>query len=104
MPIFSNEDAFLTEYAQKLVDNNDSQITFVDPNGAIKDNKKIYDSIDHIKNRMPNNITMMEERIMKKDFLTKQDIMVVSLDSWKKLVNSQSIWLSNIPSVLIIKP
>ncbi|HLA54843.1 MAG TPA: cation:proton antiporter [Flavobacterium sp.] len=104
MPIFSNEDAFLTEYAQKLVDNNDSQITFVDPNGAIKDNSKIYDSIDHIKNRMPNNITMMEERIMKKDFLIKQDIMVVSLDSWKKLVNSQSIWLSNIPSVLIIKP
>ena len=53
---------------------------------------------------MPINITMMEERTMKKDFLVKQDIMVVSLESWKKLVDSQSIWLSNISAVLILKP
>lgn len=104
MPIFNNDDAFLVAYAQKLVANNDSIITFVDPNGAIKDHATIYNSIDQIKNRMPNNISMMEERIMKKDFLEKQDIMIISLESWKKLVDSQSIWLSNIPSVLIIKP
>jgi uncharacterized protein (DUF1697 family) len=47
---------------------------------------------------------MMENPIIKKDFLRKQDIMIISLESWKKLVNSQSTWLSNIPSVLIIKP
>jgi hypothetical protein len=41
---------------------------------------------------------------MKKEFLLRQDIMVISLDSWKKLVDSQSTWLSNIPSVLILKP
>jgi hypothetical protein len=41
---------------------------------------------------------------MKKEFLIKQDLMVVSLESWKKLVDSQSVWLSSIPSVLIIKP
>ena len=102
MPIFNPDDAFLVEYAKKLVSNNNSEITFVDPNGAIKDNADISSSIAGIENE--NKVRMMEERIMKKDFLMSQDIMVVSLDSWRKLVDSQSVWLSNIPSVLIIKP
>ena len=104
VPIFSNDDAFLVDYARKLVFNNNSQVTFVDPNDAIQGNPDISENISEIKNDMPANIEMMEERTMKKEFLAKQDIMLISLESWKKLINSQSIWLSNIPSVLIIKP
>lgn len=102
-PIFSPEDAFLIDYAQRLIANNNSNCTFIDPNGAIKDNVTIFDKIMSIKKKTPNNISMMEDRIIKKDFLSQQDIMIISLESWKKLVNSQSTWLSNIPSVLIIK-
>jgi hypothetical protein len=102
MPIFNDDDAFLVEYAKKLVANNNSNITFVDPNGAVQNNPDITGSIEAIENQ--GNIRMMEERIMKKDFLFSQDIMVISLESWRKLVDSQSIWLSNIPSVLIIRP
>jgi len=104
MPIFSIEDAFLLDYAKKLIVNNESKITLIDPNGAIKNNKEVYEKIDRIERRSANYIAMMEERVIKKDFLANQDIMMISLDSWKKLVNSQSTWLSNIPSVLIIKP
>ncbi len=104
MPIFSQDDAFLIDYGQKLIANNDSKITLIDPNDAIKDNKSIYEKIDFIESKTPNYIAMMENPIIKKDFLRKQDIMIISLESWKKLVNSQSTWLSNIPSVLIIKP
>jgi len=104
MPIFSQEDAFLLDYAQKLISNNDSAITLIDPNGAVKDTKSIYEKIDEIEKATPNYISMSEERIIKKDFLDTQDMMLISLESWKKLVNSQSIWLSNVPSVLIIKP
>jgi len=104
MPIFTPEDAFLIDYAQKLIVNNDSQITFIDPNDAIRNNKEVYGKIDIIEMQTPNYISMQEDRIMKKDFLEKMDMMIISLESWKKLVNSQSTWLSNIPSVLIIKP
>jgi hypothetical protein len=41
---------------------------------------------------------------LKAGFLAKQNLMLISLESWKKLVDSQSVWLSTIPSVLIIKP
>jgi K+:H+ antiporter len=104
MPIFSAEDAFLFDYAQRLIENSDAAFTLMDPNNAIRDNKDLYGKIDEIESRKPNYISMQEDRIMKKDFLEKMDIMIISLESWKKLVNSQSTWLSNIPSVLIIKP
>ena len=104
MPIFTADDAFLIEYARRLVHNNDSHITFLDPNGAIRDNSEIFEHISRIKSQVPDNITLMEDRMMKREFLEKQDIILVSLDNWKKLVNSQSTWLENIPSVLIIKP
>ncbi|WP_298156510.1 cation:proton antiporter [Flavobacterium sp.] len=104
MPIFTAEDAFLLDYAQRLIVNNDTKITLMDPNNAIRDNKEIYGKIDEIEKGKPNFVSMQEDRVMKKDFLEKQDIMIISLESWKKLLNSQSTWLSNIPSVLIIKP
>ncbi len=104
MPIFTPEDAFLIDYAQKLIINNDSHITFIDPNDAIWNNKEVYGKIDFIEMQTSNYISVQEDRIMKKDFLGQMDIMINSLESWKKLVNSQSTWLSNITSVLIIKP
>lgn len=104
MPIFNEQDAFLVDFAHRLIANNNSHVTFVDPNNAIVENPSIAESIAKIEEELPINITMMQERTMRKDFLVKQDMMVVSLESWKKLVDSQSIWLSNISSVLILKP
>ncbi len=103
IPIFSNEDAFLFDYAEKLVSNNGSHITIVDPNDTIAKNPEIKSQIDLIENKNPNS-TVLGDRIIKKDFINNQDIMLISLDSWKKLIDTQSIWLTNIPSVLIIKP
>lgn len=99
IPIFSPDDVFLVDYAEKLAENNQSQVTFVDPNGAIQNTPPVAARINDVQGHR-----IMEGRTMKKEFLSHQDIMVVSLDSWKKLVDSQSIWLSNIPSVLIIRP
>lgn len=46
----------------------------------------------------------MQDEEMNKAFLATQDIMIISLESWKLLVDSQSDWLSGVPSVLILKP
>ena len=33
----------------------------------------------------------------------KQDLMLIGIDSWKKVLDSKSLWLSDIPSTLILK-
>lgn len=104
IPIFSDEDAFLIQFAQKLIHNNGSQITVLDAVGHIRNNRKIQEGIRSIEQIAPNHIMMMQERTIKKEFLEHQDLMIISLESWKKLLDSHSIWLNNTPSVLIIKP
>ena len=104
MPVFSKEDAFLIDYAKKLINNNGSQITVLDAGGEVKNTREIQETIRSIEQIAPNHIMIMNDRTLKKEFLESQNLMIISLDSWKKLIESQSIWLNNSPSVLILKP
>ncbi|KAF2335691.1 cation:proton antiporter [Flavobacterium daemonense] len=104
MPVFSKEDAYLIEYAKKLINNNGSQITVLDASGEVKNTREIQETIRSIEQIAPNHIMIMHDRTIKKEFLENQNLMIISLDSWKKLIESQSTWLNNTPSVLILKP
>lgn len=104
MPIFSIDDAFLIDYAQKLIYNNNSKVTVLEMNNQVKNNFIIENAIVTLEGSFPENIAVISESEMKAGFLAKQDLMIISLESWRKLVDSQSVWLSTIPSVLIIKP
>jgi Kef-type K+ transport system membrane component KefB len=104
IPIFSKEDTFLLEYAQKLIHNNGSQIIISDVLDEVKNNMHMQESIRSIEQVAPNHIMMMQERTIRKEFLVQQDLMIISLDSWKKLIDSQSTWLNNTPTILIVKP
>ena len=104
IPIFGLEDAFLFDYAQKLIYNASSHITILDIDEQVKNNFVIETAIDSLENKYPSHISLLSENIIKDDFLLQQDLMMISLESWKNLVDSQSTWLSNIPSVLILKP
>jgi Kef-type K+ transport system membrane component KefB len=103
VPIFTMDDAFLIDYAQKLIYNSDSKITILDIKNQVKANFIIETAVTGLENKYPDNVAIMTENEMKAGFLAKQDLMMISLESWKKLVDSQSVWLSTIPSVLIVK-
>jgi Kef-type K+ transport system membrane component KefB len=104
IPIFSSEDSFLLDYAQKLIYNNNSKVEILDVNGDIHTNFVVQSALESLEQKYPNNINLMEDRIVKKEFLANQNVMIISLESWKALVDSRSVWLSGVPSVLILKP
>ena len=103
IPVFHENDTFLIQYAQKLINNSESQITILDVSAQIKSNPEFKEKIRGIEQKAPNHINLMNERIIDKEFLTNQNLMVVSFESWKKLIDTKSIWLSDIPTTLIIK-
>ena len=103
IPIFSPEDSFLIDYAQKLIYNNDSKIMILDVNGHVDTNFVMESAINSLQQKYPNNIGLIQDESVKKEFLDKQNLMLISLESWKALVDSRSDWLSEVPSVLIIK-
>ena len=102
--IFSIGDVFLIDYAQKLIYNNDSQITILDNHSQNKNNFIIENALASLEEKHPKNIGVLNLEQMNKPLLLQQDLMIFSLETWKKLVDEEVPWLSDIPSVLIIKP
>lgn len=103
IPIFDEKDIFLIQYAKKLIYNNHSQVSILDVREIVKNNIELKEEIRAIEQVTPNHIAILNDKKMDKNFLKSQDLMVVSLDSWKKLVETRSTWLSNTPSTLIIQ-
>jgi Kef-type K+ transport system membrane component KefB len=103
IPIFSSDDTFLLDYAQRMIYNNGSQIMILDVNGNMNTNFVLKSTLDSLLQTYPQNITLISNRIIKKDFLAKLDLMIISVESWKVLLDKYSIWLRRVPSVLIFK-
>jgi hypothetical protein len=103
LPFFDNKDSFLIEYTRKFISNSDAQITVFDFLGQIRSDSQIKESIRVIEQQAPNHITILDKETIETDFLKQFDLMLISLESWAKLVESKSIWLKNIPSTLILK-
>ncbi|KGO91655.1 cation:proton antiporter [Flavobacterium subsaxonicum] len=101
--IFDESDAFLIDLAQKLIVNAGSQVTVLDADGSVKNNAEIKESIRSIEHTVPNHIQLLNQKKLEKEFLQSQDLMIISVDSWKKLVESRSPWLNNTPSLLLVK-
>lgn len=104
IPIYSKEDAFLLEYAQKLIHNNGAQIIILDALDEIKNTAKIQENIRSIEQVAPNHIMMTNGQMIDKELLQQQDLVIISLDSWKKQIDDQSVWLNYTPTILIVKP
>ncbi|MCF6140006.1 cation:proton antiporter [Flavobacterium sp. K77] len=103
VPVFSTEDAFVIDYIQKLIYNNNSKVIILDVNGHVATNFVMNSAVDSLEQKHPNNISLITEKTIKKEFLAQQNLMLISLESWKQLVDSRSVWLSGVPSVLIVK-
>ena len=102
--IFSAGDVFLIDYAQKLIYNNNSHITLLDNNEHTKNNFIVENALYVLEQNYQNNIEVIHPDQLNKPFLLQQDLIIFSLETWKKLVNDEISWLTDIPSVLIIKP
>ncbi|WP_313092096.1 cation:proton antiporter [Chryseobacterium flavum] len=102
VPIFNLSDFYLLEYAKRLINNNNSQVIILDAAGQIRNNIEVKELIRSIEQVAPNHITLYNEKKIEKEFLNAQDLMLISSKSWKNLIDTKSLWLSDIPSTLII--
>ena len=103
MPFYSDKDITLIEYIQRLIKNSEAQITVDDPIGLIRNHTEIKEAIRAIEQELPNHITLNNEKIINEEYIQQFQLMVISADGWKKLVDSRTFWLNKTPSILIIR-
>ena len=101
VPVFETDDAFLIRYAQKLISNSESQVTVFDAYGSIKDSE-LKETIRAIEQNAPNHINLLMDQEFEATMLQNQNLVLISIASWKKLFDTRSPWLTAFPSVLIM--
>jgi hypothetical protein len=102
IPIQSEQDEFLLNYAQKLINNSESQITIVDLNGVIKDSLKIKEVIRAIEQNASNHIQLVNYKSIESENFNNYDLMLSSVENWKSLIDSKNSWTAELPSCLIL--
>jgi hypothetical protein len=83
--------------------NNNSKINILDMNGFLKNNFVIQSAVAVLLQKFPNNINVISDKDLNTTFLKQQDLMLISLESWKSIIDADTNWLVDISSVLIIK-
>ncbi len=103
LPVFSENDVLLLEMAGKWMANPDVRLTIIDPMGILTTLSSSNLIFTHIQEQAPERVYLRTDNALEKDFLRKQDLMLISYQSWKAAVESHSVWLSHVPSVLMIR-
>lgn len=101
--LFSPEDAFLLDYVQKSIYNGNVNVTVLDVAGSNAQNPAIQSTLSGIRQTAPGQLAVYSNNKITKELLDGQDLLLISLESWKAAIESHSIWLSDAPSVLILK-
>ena len=104
IPIFSDSDHFLLHYAHKIILTPNIRITIGDTNGIISRSPELSKAITSMVESVAERVQIWQNKVLEKDFLGKQDLMLIGLESWKAEVELHSGWLLNSPSVLIMRP
>ena len=147
IPMMDSSDEFLIKFAQKLINNSQTQITICNMIGLTSDlssvnkNKEstesssgywfttdhspvnesdessepsmwhwftsdhstIKESIRAIEQNAPNHIHLITSTEVKQELIDQTDLIVISLESWKKAIDQQMEWVYKAPSTLIIR-
>jgi hypothetical protein len=102
LPIHAEQDAFLLNYAQKLINNSESQITIIDMGGTVKDSFVLKETIRAIEQNASNHIQLISSKSIENQNFSHYDLMLISNENWKSLIDSKDSWVSELPSCLIL--
>jgi len=96
VPALTVNDAWLLTYLEKLATNTGAQITIAGNTSAFK---KLRPGLTANKNNL---VKFIPEAAIDKNLLQQQHLMLISEESWRKLVELKLTWLAEIPSALIL--
>ncbi|HAH25854.1 MAG TPA: cation/H(+) antiporter, partial [Prolixibacteraceae bacterium] len=88
---------------QRLIKNSGAQITVTDPAGRIGSHTEIKEAIRAIEHDVPHHITLSNHQVIDEQFILQFQLMVISTEGWKKVIDSRPSWLKQTPSILILQ-
>jgi Kef-type K+ transport system membrane component KefB len=97
-------DLFLISFAERFVQNNNARVVLADPNRLVKTNMIFSMAMDKVNSENAQAIQLHERHTLEQDFIFGFNLVLVSYSGWKTLTRTRQNWLTQTPSVLILKP
>ncbi|HEX2617800.1 MAG TPA: cation:proton antiporter, partial [Flavobacteriales bacterium] len=106
VPLFTLSDSFLLAYAQKLMANNNAQVTLVDTANVFDQSPEMLATIRSMQGTQGGQVTLRRSTDLQGTLadMAQQDLLLIGIDAWTRAVEARSPWLSRIPSALIMRP
>ena len=101
--MYEENDLSLIKYVKRFIKNSEAQVTVADTTDLIKTNTEIKEAFRAIEQEAPNHITWNNEPTIDEQFIRNFQLMVISANGWKRLVDSRCSWLNQTPSILILR-
>lgn len=99
--ITAQADVMLLRYSTYFFNRN-TNILISDPHRFLSANTDYQDYKD-LGEKYPNQIQVVNDLVIDKNFLKQYDLMLISLNTWKTIIQKKASWFSFIPSALIVK-
>jgi len=97
------EEVYLLKYAQKLVQNSNSNILLLPMSPSLLTNNELNEAIDYNRTSYPGNFKIIEEKEVDNKNAKQADLIIIGMNSWIKLSNLKKGWIKNIPSIFVVK-
>ncbi|WP_286859010.1 MULTISPECIES: cation:proton antiporter [Sphingobacterium] len=102
VPILLKNDEFLTAIIQRLIHHSDAQVMVWDFDQILRKQESFREKLRQLEQLVPNHLTILEEKELDAELWAQQDLMLISLPCWHKIVNKKMDWLHHTPSTLLL--
>ncbi len=97
------DDLFLISFAERFVKNNNARITFVDARQLVKKEVSFTKAFERLNSENPATAHLQEDPILPPDIIEGSNLVIISYSAWQDSTDSSQQWLSQTPSLLILK-
>lgn len=103
VPVLDEDDIFMGSYMERLASNSFVRITLWDPIGLADNSIDFIKTIKAIKSVNPYLFQLWNNNIaIDSDIIKRQDLMMISLNSWRKMYYQNIPWKNDTPSTIVL--
>lgn len=101
--LYNQNDLFLISFAERFVHNNSTRITFIDVEKLIKKESGFSKAFEQLKSENPTKVQLQESQSLPPAVIDGSNLVIISYSAWQDSADSSQQWLSQTPSLLILK-
>lgn len=101
--LHDENDLFLVSFAERFVRNNNARITFMDAGQLIKKEAGFAKAFERLYSENPATAQLQESQSVPPGTIEGSNLVIISYSAWKDSGDNTEQWLSQTPSLLILK-